>query len=249
MPRFFVSEDRIDEIERKVSIVGDDAIHIARSLRMAVGESLTVCDGEGMEYECVLEYIRDSESVCRIITKEQSKAEPPYEIRVYQALVKGERFDTVIQKSVEFGATSIIPFESSRCVVRLRGEREEGKSRRRRRIATEAAKQCGRGVIPCVADPVSFDRMLGEAKECSLALFCYEKEQATLLGALLRERAGSMPQSISIVVGPEGGFSEEEAERAREAGILPIGLGRRILRTESAAAFVLASLSAFFELN
>lgn len=249
MPRFFVSKDRIDEIERKVSIVGDDAIHIARSLRMAVGESLTVCDGQGMEYECVLEYIRDSESVCTIVSSSSSKAEPPYEIRVYQALVKGERFDTVIQKSVEFGATSIIPFESSRCVVRLRGEREDGKSRRRRRIAAEAAKQCGRGRIPTVADPLSFDGMLEEAKKCSLALFCYEKEDAVLLGSLLRKIEVKMPQSISIIVGPEGGFSEEEAERARACGVLPVGLGKRILRTESAAAFVLACLSLFFELS
>lgn len=249
MPRFFVSKDRIDENERRISIVGDDAFHIARSLRMAVGETITVCDGEGMEYTAVLCHIRDAETVCEIVESMPSASEPPYKITVYQALVKGERFDTVIQKSVEFGATALVPFESSRCIVRLKGEREDAKSRRRRRIAAEAAKQSGRGIIPSVAEPVGFSEMLRLASQSELALFCYEKEDACLLGALLSLRKGNPPSSISIIVGPEGGFSESEVRSARESAIVPVGLGGRILRTESAAAFVLASVATFFELS
>ena len=155
MPRFFVSKDNINEEYRTISILGEDAFHIARSLRMAVGDSLTVCDGEGRDYDCTLAKIRDDRVDCEIENSMPCPAEPPYKATVYQALVKGERLDVAIQKSVEFGASAIVPFESSRCIVRMKGEKEGSKSQRRRRIASEAAKQCGRGIIPTVAEPVS----------------------------------------------------------------------------------------------
>lgn len=249
MPRFFVSKENINEEERIISVVGEDALHIARSLRMAVGEPLTVCDGEGRDYECKLVRIRDSESVCEILGVCDCPAEPPYKATVYQALVKGERLDVAIQKSVEFGASEIVPFESSRCIVRMKGEKESSKSQRRRRIASEAAKQCGRGIVPAVSEPVSFSDMLAEAAKCELAIFCYEKEGERMLGAMLEALRSNPPKTVAIVVGPEGGFSPEEAETAEKAGLLLLGLGKRILRTESAAAFVLACLSSEFELR
>lgn len=249
MPRFFVSKDNINEEERIISILGEDAFHIARSLRMAVGDPLTVCNGEGRDYECKLTKIRDSEVDCEIINSFPCPAEPPYKATVYQALVKGERLDVAIQKSVEFGAADIVPFESSRCIVRMKGEKEGSKSQRRRRIAAEAAKQCGRGIIPSVAEPMTFADMLAEAAKSDLAIFCYEKESDRMLGATLKSLRSNPPRSVAIVVGPEGGFSPEEAEKAERAGLLLLGLGKRILRTESAAAFVLACLSSEFELR
>ena len=249
MPRFFVSKENINEEERIISILGEDAFHIARSLRMAVGDSLTVCDGEGRDYDCTLTKIRDSEVNCEILNVIDCPAEPPYKATVYQALVKGERLDVAIQKSVEFGASAIVPFESSRCIVRMKGEKEGSKSQRRRRIAAEAAKQCGRGIVPEVTEPVSFSDMLAEAAKFDLAIFCYEKEGERMLGTTLESLRAEPPKSVAIVVGPEGGFSPEEAERAEEAGLSLLGLGKRILRTESAAAFVLACLSSEFELR
>ena len=249
MPRFFVSKDNINEEERIISIVGEDAFHIARSLRMAVGESLTVCDGEGRDYECKLVKIRDSEANCEILEVRDCPAEPPYKATVYQALVKGERLDVAIQKSVEFGASAIVPFESSRCIVRLKGEKEGAKSQRRRRIASEAAKQCGRGIVPTVSEPMSFSDMLAEAAKCDLAIFCYEKEGDRMLGATLEALRTNPPKTVAIVVGPEGGFSPDEAEKAETCGLSLLGIGKRILRTESAAAFVLACLSSEFELR
>lgn len=249
MPRFFVSKENINEEERIISILGEDAFHIARSLRMAVGDGLTVCDGEGRDYSCRLTKIRDSQVDCDILEETACPAEPPYKVTVYQALVKGERLDVAIQKSVEFGATSIVPFESSRCIVRMKGEKEGSKSQRRRRIAAEAAKQCGRGIIPEVSEPLSFKEMLAQASKCDLSIFCYEKEGDRMLGTTLESLRSDPPKSIAIVVGPEGGFSPEEAEMAENAGLSLLGLGRRILRTESAAAFVLACLSSEFELR
>ena len=249
MPRFFVSKENINEEERIISILGEDAFHIARSLRMAVGDGLTVCDGEGRDYDCTLTKIRDSEVNCEILNVIDCPAEPPYKATVYQALVKGERLDVAIQKSVEFGASAIVPFESSRCIVRMKGEKEGSKSQRRRRIAAEAAKQCGRGIVPEVTEPMSFGDMLEEAAKCDLAIFCYEKEGERMLGTMLESLRAEPPKSVAIVVGPEGGFSPEEAERAEGAGLSLLGLGKRILRTESAAAFVLACLSSEFELR
>lgn len=249
MPRFFVSKDNINEEYRTISILGDDAFHIARSLRMAVGDSLTVCDGEGRDYDCTLSKIRDDRVDCEIENSMPCPAEPPYKATVYQALVKGERLDVAIQKSVEFGASAIVPFESSRCIVRMKGEKEGSKSQRRRRIASEAAKQCGRGIIPTVAEPVSFVDMITEAAKADLAIFCYEKEGERMLGTTLESLRANPPKSVAIVVGPEGGFSPEEALKAENAGLLLLGLGKRILRTESAAAFVLACLSSEFELR
>ena len=249
MPRFFVSKENINEEERVISILGEDAFHIARSLRMAVGDALTVCDGEGRDYECKLTKIRDSQVDCAIEEAHECPAEPPYRATVYQALVKGERLDVAIQKSVEFGAVSVVPFESSRCIVRMKGEKEGSKSQRRRRIAAEAAKQCGRGVIPSVDEPVQFSEMLKEAGKADLAIFCYEKEGDRMLGRVLEDLRKTPPATVAIVVGPEGGFSPEEANAAEKAGLSLLGLGKRILRTESAAAFVLACLSSEFELR
>lgn len=249
MPRFFVSKENINEEERMISILGEDAFHIARSLRMAVGDSLTVCDGEGRDYDCTLTKIRDDRVDCDINEAKLCPAEPPYKATVYQALVKGERLDVAIQKSVEFGASAIVPFESSRCIVRMKGEKEGSKSQRRRRIAAEAAKQCGRGIVPDVTEPMSFGDMLAEAAKCDLAIFCYEKEGERMLGATLESLRTEPPKSVAVIVGPEGGFSPEEAERAEQAGLSLLGLGRRILRTESAAVFVLACLSSEFELR
>ncbi len=249
MPRFFVSKENIDGSARIISVLGEDAFHIARSLRMAVGDSLTVCDGEGRDYECILAKIRDSEVTCEIISDFDCPAEPPYKATVYQALVKGDRLDTAIQKSVEFGASAIVPFESSRCIVRLKNEKEGARSARRRRIASEAAKQCGRGIVPEVGEPKAYAAMLAEAAKCDLAVFCYEKEGQRLLGTALEAMRSEPPKTVAVIVGPEGGFSPEEAQMAEEAGISLFGLGKRILRTESAAAFVLACLSSEFELR
>lgn len=253
MPRFFVTTDAIDAENGVITVTGDDAHHIARSLRMAEGESVTVCDGEGKDYTCELVRIRDDASQCRILDVCRSVSEPPYRVTLYQALVKGERMDVAVQKSVEFGVCSVVPFESSRCIVKSRDGAGANKLTRLRRIAAEAAKQSGRGIIPAVAEPQPFPEMLRAAAGADLPLFCYEDEHTRMLGTLLKEFAAKnggaerLP-TVSLVIGPEGGFSPAEAEAAAAAGLIPVSLGHRILRTESAAPFVLAALSAYCEL-
>ena len=251
MPRFFVRKEQITD--GMIRILGDDAHHIARSLRMAAGEKITVCDMQRMEYQCELVEFEDDKSVlARILTSRQMNTEPPFVAHLYQALPKGDKMDTVIQKAVECGVASIVPFESERCVVRCKPEQEDKKTERRQRIATEAAKQCGRGSIPEVVPTCRFSDVLQRACAVDIPIFCYEGEDTVPLRQLLQQKRTQLPTdatpTISIVVGSEGGFSGAEAQAAKNAGFLMAGLGRRILRTETASSFVLSALVYEFEL-
>jgi 16S rRNA (uracil1498-N3)-methyltransferase len=206
-----------------------------------------------MEYQCELVEFEDDKSVlARILTSRQMNTEPPFVAHLYQALPKGDKMDTVIQKAVECGVASVTPFESTHCVVRIKPEAEEKKTERRRRIALEAAKQCGRGTIPTVAPSVSFAEALKRATDADLALFCYEGEGTqplrTVLASFIAEHADLDAPAISLMIGSEGGFSPAEAQAAIEAGMIPVGLGRRILRTETASAFALSCLVYEWEL-
>jgi len=247
MPRFFVQPSAIGS--DTVTLTGDNAHHAAYSLRLAVGDHVTVCC-DRVAYECELVAF-DGETVTgRICSSAPADTEPPYVAHLYQALPKGDKLDTVIQKAVECGVSSVTPFESSRCIVRCKPEAEARKTERRARIAEEAAKQCGRGVIPVVHSTVSFSSVMDSAASCDLVLFCYEGENTRSLKSILAENAtcladtaaeGRAPE-IAIVVGSEGGFSPDEAAEAASRGYAMTNLGRRILRTETASGVVLSCL-------
>lgn len=253
MPRFFVSEEQFEN--DTVVLTGEDAHHIARSLRMAAGEHITVCDPYSVEFECeLISFEQDKRVVAKILSSRPSQSEPPYGIYLYQALPKGEKFDSIIQKAVECGVYEIVPFQSSRCIAKAKADGEAEKTKRRCRIAAEAAKQSGRGRLPEVKPTVSFKEMIRQASACDVCLFCYEGEGTDTLASILeseqvkqRLRETAWPK-IAIVVGSEGGFSPEEAAEAQNAGMLMTGLGKRILRTETAAPFVLGCLVYEFEM-
>lgn len=247
MPRFFVKKNQIDDIY--ITIYGEDAHHISRSLRMAVGEHITVSDSLEFEYDCILETFADTYVKARIVEKYLSQNESPVKIHLYQALPKGDKLDFIIQKAVECGAYDITPFESEYCVVKVKKEAEERKTERRNKIALEAAKQCGRGIIPKVNSSISFERMLGEASLFDTVLFCYEGKGTEPLGKILRAiKSKREIKDIAIIIGSEGGFSKEEADKANQKNFYSIGLGKRILRAETAAVFALSALVYEFEL-
>lgn len=245
MPRFFVSPEAISD--GAISIVGDDARHIARSLRMAVGDGVTVCDGSGAEYHCTLARIRDEECIAEVSEITPSRAEPPARITLYMAYPKGDKLETVVQKSVELGASSIVPFESERCIKRPAPEKAEKQTARLSRIAEEAAKQCGRAFLPTVERPISLSALLSRIPSHSLVLFCYEREEAHTIRHTL-ESLAAIPTDIAVIVGAEGGFSEKEAEAITAAGAACVTLGPRILRCETAPDYALAVISCFFEM-
>lgn len=243
MPRFFVPSDNIDG--SLVKITGDDAFHIARSLRMAEGDSVTVCDMHACVHECRLTKIRDAECECEILSSHPADTEPPVYITLYMAYPKSDKLETVVQKAVELGASRIVPFESSRCIKRPSAEKSEKNTARLQKIATEAAKQCGRSRLPEVSYPIDFRSMLALAKEAELPIFCYEGDGTQSLKEILSAKPA---KSISVVIGSEGGFSLDEANAAKEAGLKCANLGKRILRCETAPAYALSCISYFYEL-
>lgn len=247
MPRFFVQPNQIEK--GYITIIDEDAHHISRSLRMAAGEHITVSDGGSYEYDCVLEIFADSFVKAKILDKYVSKSELPVRVHLYQALPKGDKLDFIIQKAVECGAYDITPFESKNCVVKLKKEAEDRKTERRNKIAYEAAKQCGRGIIPGVKPTLSFEQMLDEASGYGAVLFCYEGERTEPMGAVLKSLKNQQAISdIAIIIGSEGGFTFEESLLAKDSGFHTIGLGKRILRAETAAVFALSNIVYEFEL-
>lgn len=243
MPRFFVSKNSIsDEL---ITITDKDAYHIARSLRMAVGDEIYVSDGESHEYLARLTKIRDEECTAEIIEEHQSAAEPKMNVTLYMAYPKGDKLEVVVQKAVELGATRIVPFESSRCIKRPKEEKIAKHGARLSKIAEEAAKQCGRAIVPEVSFPLSFKEMLKDLEAIDLKLICYEKESDLSLKALLSK---STPDSIAVIVGCEGGFSPEEVEAAVAAGCHAVTLGKRILRCETAPSAALSMISYQYEM-
>ena len=240
MPRFFIRQNQIEEIDgvKTVSILGDDAHHISRALRMAAGEKIEVVDMQKNLYLCELNGFFDGRVTARVLEKGKADTEPPCHIRLYQALAKGDKMETIIQKSIECGACEIVPFASERCVVKLDKKDEIKKIDRWQKIAEGAAKQSGRGIVPQVKGVLSFKELVNNLS--GTVLFCYEAEDTVSIKRALQEN--KIVGEVSVIIGSEGGFSQKEAELLKEKGAISVGLGKRILRCETAPVFALSCL-------
>lgn len=236
MPRFFIDTPPTGDV---VLLTGEDARHIARALRMQPGESLTMCDGDGTDYNCVLEQAVPDEVRARIIGAHPSAGEPDIRVTLYMALPKADKMELIVQKATELGVTEITPFLSSRCVSRPDDRALDKKCVRWGKIAAEAAKQCGRGRIPHVRSAVPMTEAVRQAAQATLPLLLYEGERENGLCAALH---GKVPETVSLMVGPEGGFAPEEAATAVSAGLKSVSLGPRILRCETAPLAALAAV-------
>ena len=244
MPRFFVPTEQMTE--NTVSVLGADAFHIARALRMACGEEIIVCDSKMQVHTCRLTKITDSAVEAEILSTKEADTEPPVALHLYQAWPKGDKMELIVQKAVELGAASITPFLSERCIKVPKEDKLERQLARLSRIAAEAAGQCGRAVLPTVNAPLAFSELCEAAKAHDVMLFCYEGEGTLSLKAALKDV--SEPKSIGIIVGSEGGFSQKEAQLLCEKGAVSVGLGKRILRCETAPLFALSALLYHYEL-
>jgi 16S rRNA (uracil1498-N3)-methyltransferase len=235
MPRFYVPQPRIKNGILKVE--GDEVRHIRKVLRLKAGDEVVVFDGSAKEYEgTIIE--EDSTSVDIMIQNTlSSKSESPLEIALAQSLLKGEKMDYLIQKATELGVKQIIPFLSSRTVPLLEESRRLRRYDRWKRIAIEASKQCGRGIVPQIDPLQDFVEMVQAVSPDSLRLILWEKE-----GVRLKEISMGLKQKIFFIVGPEGGFTQEEIEKAQREGFIPVNLGRRILRSETSSLCLLSIL-------
>ena len=237
MPRFYVPQPRIEN--GILRIEGDEVKHIRRVLRLKAGDEIIVFDGLGKEYEGTITEERPSSVVIRIQNIFSSKNESHLEVTLAQSLLKGEKMDYLIQKATELGVKEIIPFFSSRSVPLLEKSGMLKRHHRWERIAIEASKQCRRGVVPKIEPLQDYSEMLRAASPGSLRLIFWEREGVRLkevLGKSIKKR------EIFFIIGPEGGFSQGEIEEAKKAGFLPVTLGRRILRAETASLCLLSIL-------
>lgn len=225
MPRFFVNE--IDEND--IVLTGDDARHIGRSLRMKPGEPVTVCCC-GTDHFCTIDRITGDAVYLKLIEKKQCAAEPDIELTLFQAVPKLDKLEYIIQKSVELGASRIVPVLTRRCISRPDPKDFAKKLQRLNKIAEEAAKQSGRGIIPEVAPMTDLNGMLEMIKSIDRTILLYEEKGGCSFG----EVPLADIRSAALIVGSEGGFDKEEADRIADAGAVRVWLGNRILRCETA---------------
>lgn len=240
MPRFFVEKEAVRD-GKAVVISGEDAKHISLSLRSKPGESFKVCDNEGVEYDCVVSEITKNEVYLNVLSFGESKAEPSVSVTLYQALAKSDKFESIIQKSVELGVTKIVPVLTERCISRPDESSAAKKLERWRKIAKEAAMQSGRGILPSIDGVITFDKALEEMKKDDCCFVCYEDFSHTPLTEVVNDaKSRTEIKTLSFAVGPEGGISQREAQLCRDKSIPLAGLGPRILRTETAPICVLS---------
>jgi 16S rRNA (uracil1498-N3)-methyltransferase len=231
--RFFVDSQDIDD--QQVHFSSPESRHIERVLRLREGDTVLVFDGSGWEYQVELMGRDTSGNVTgQIVHKEYQDREAPFKLSLVQGIAKGEKMDTIIQKAVEIGIDSIHPLLTERTVVKLEGPKVKQKQERWQSISRQACKQCRRNKVPPVFPPVELASFLEQHQDQPI-LMLYESEQERSIKQVLRDNL--LPcetQPWYLLVGPEGGFSEAEAALAQQKGAVLVGLGPRILRTETA---------------
>lgn len=239
MQRFFVTPDQVGE--DKIRIQGSDVNHMKNVLRMRPGEEVMVSDGNNRQYRCRVEDYPEGEAVLAILEAGLVDTELPSRIYLFQGLPKQEKMELIVQKAVELGVCQVIPVQTRRCVVKLDAKKAAKKVQRWQQIAESAAKQAGRGYIPAVSEVMTFQEALAFSEALDIRLIPYELADG--MEGTRKILDGIRPgQSVGIFIGPEGGFEKEEVSRAVEAGAMPITLGKRILRTETAGIAVLSIL-------
>lgn len=239
MQNFFVYDWQVQG--DMVTIEGADVNHIVNVLRMKVGEEVSVHDDVNRKYLCRIAELQEDKVCLSILEQQASDTELPCRIYLFQGLPKGDKMEWIIQKGVELGAYAIVPVATKRAVVKLDEKKAQKKVARWNSIAESAAKQSGRGMIPEVLPVMKFAEALQFAEDLDLNLIPYEKAEgiADTKQRIAEIRPG---QSIGIFIGPEGGFEEAEVEMAKEKRAIPVTLGRRILRTETAGMTMLSIL-------
>jgi len=246
LPRFFLPESfplsDVSCLPECIELSGEDAFHLSVSLRARVGDPVLVCTASAIEISCRIESITGGKKDPRVFlvpqSMQKSQTEPPLDLTVYQAIPKGKKTDSIIQKCTELGAGRLVFVYSDHAVPT--GDGEEKKISRFQRIAEEAAKQCGRGKLVPIEFLGSTEEAIAQMKQADLSFFCYEQEGENGLKKLLSSCAPF--SSVSFFIGPEGGISPREAALFETAEIPAVTLGKRILRTETAATAVLSMI-------
>ena len=231
LPRFFVPPDAVRH--GAATVRGEGLLHMRKVLRLRPGARVLLWDGEGTEHEALIRAYEAGVAAMTVVRSYRPQRESPLAVTLAQAVGKGDKMDWIVEKSTEMGVARVAPFFSSHTVPRFAGDKGRRRRERWEKIAAAAAGQCGRIRIPEIHDAVPFDAVLAGDWQCEARMLFWEGSSGRPLVSL-REELGSL-RSVLVMVGPEGGFSEEEAARAAAHEFHTVGLGRRILRTETAA--------------
>ena len=248
MRRFFTAPEAV----QGNSIIFDSELahHMGKVLRLAPGEQVTVCTGDGMVYLAELEQFSKDSVTGRILEVLENQKETDVQIVLYQGMPKGDKLELIVQKCTELGVSAVIPVETGRSIVHLDAKKAEKKIERWQKIAHEASQQSKRVQVPEIGPYLTWKQCLAQLKDDDgLTIIFWEDEQTQSLKHLLRSQ-NEKPRKINMIVGPEGGLSEDEVNQLREIGAVSASLGKRILRTETAGlAGVAIILYEYDEMN
>ena len=235
MRKFFVSSNQI--VDDKITILNEDVNHIKNVLRLISGNTIKICNKDTSEnYICEIIEINKEYINCKILEKAESEAEGNIELTIFQGLPKADKMELIIQKCTELGAIKFVPVEFSRSVVKLNSKDALKKIERWQKIAEVAAKQSKRDLVPDVKSLINLKELCDQINEYDLVLLAFENEDKnSLKNELLNIKKSKDKIRIAVIIGPEGGIEESEVQTLKESGAKVVTLGKRILRTETAA--------------
>ena len=209
------------------------ANHVGRVLRMQAGQALLLFNGDGHDYHATITEAGKKHVLVAVTEAAGNETESPLRVVLAQTLSKGDRMDYAVQKAVEMGVSEIVPLTTERCDVKLKGDREDKRLRHWQQVAISAAEQCGRARVPDIQPVMTVQQWLEHARACDLRLVLHHRTERSL-------NTLEKPSSIALMIGPEGGLTAEEIALAEDNGFLPVALGPRVLRTETAPVAAIA---------
>lgn len=224
--RYYLNQEII--LNSNVVIEGEEFIHLSSVMRSRVGDVVTLFNGDGYNYNGVITAINKKNAVIQIQEKQENQTEPKVKVTLFQALVKGDKLSTIVQKNTELGTHEIVLFESRFSDVKVGSKNLE----KQQRVVVAACKQCGSSTLLKVDKEIKFEELLKQIKSYDKVLFAYENEEQNNISSLIQKLQNY--QNIAVIVGAEGGFSEEEVQKLIDSGAISISLGKRILRAETA---------------
>ncbi len=241
--RFFVALENIKEDE--IVVQGQDVIHIRNVLRLGPGDNVAIFDGEGFQYRAEITSTTRDEVKCKVLSRDLVQNESPVEIVLGQSVLKGTKIDDIVRKSCELGVASVVPLVTQRCALKLKSSDQDKKIERWQKISLGASKQSGRARVPSILKTMkSIEEFCSHYANYEIKLIFHEDENSLRFSEL--ERGDSAIKNVALLVGPEGGWTENEIKTAIEYGFRIVSLGPRILRAETAPIAVLSIVQFFW---
>lgn len=241
--RFFVPKENIEGDE--IVVHGQDVVHIRNVLRLTLGDTVAIFDGEGLRYSAEIISSTRDEVKCKVISRDQVQNESPIEIILGQSILKGTKLDDVVRKSCELGVAKVVPLVAERCALKLKQADLDKKNERWRKIATEASKQSGRAKVPSVLKMMSsVEEFCSYYADYEIKLI-FQEDESSLRFSEVEQGNGSI-KNVALLIGPEGGWTESEVKTATVYGFKSVSLGPRILRAETAPIAVLSIVQFFW---